>query len=42
MPFIPGYEEDKFLQTLEIKKEDIEPKADNCSKVAIKFMLSNI
>lgn len=33
MPFSPGYEEDKFLQSLGITKEDIEPKASNCTEV---------
>jgi len=33
MPFLPGYEEDRFLQSLEMKAEDIEPKASNCTKV---------
>jgi len=35
MPFVPGYEEDKFLQSLDIKKEDIEPKAKNCSQILV-------
>ena len=33
MPFTPGYEEDKFLQSLGITKDDIEPKAKNCTEV---------
>jgi hypothetical protein len=33
MPFVPGYEEDGFLKGLNLKLTDIEPKADNCSKV---------
>lgn len=37
MPFVPGYEEDGFLKGLSLKLEDIEPKADNCTKVCIQF-----
>jgi hypothetical protein len=33
MPFTPGYEEDGFLKALNITLNDIEPKADNCTKV---------
>lgn len=33
MPFIPGYQEDKFLQGLVSNWEDIEPLAENCTKV---------
>ena len=33
MPFRAGHEETKFLEQLRIKKEEIEPLADNCKKV---------
>ncbi|KAI8430637.1 hypothetical protein MSG28_000840 [Choristoneura fumiferana] len=35
MPFIAGHEEDKFLVSLGVKLEDIEPLAENCSKVLV-------
>lgn len=35
MPYIAGYEEDKFLRSLDLQLEDIEPLADNCSKVLV-------
>ncbi|OXA64823.1 galactosylgalactosylxylosylprotein 3-beta-glucuronosyltransferase P [Folsomia candida] len=35
MPFVPGYEEDGFLKGLSLKLEDIEPKADNCTKIYV-------
>lgn len=35
MPFSQGIEEDGFLISLGIKIEDIEPLADNCSKVYV-------
>lgn len=34
MPFVPGHEEDGFLKKLDISKEDIEAKADGCTKVS--------
>ena len=38
MPYIPGYEEDGFLKSLGITKDDIEFKADDCTKVCnLKF-----
>lgn len=36
MPFRSGYEETQFLESLNIKPEDIEFKAENCSKVSRK------
>ena len=33
MPYHVGYEEDKFLKSLNIKYSDIEPKARNCTEV---------
>ncbi|RVE53094.1 hypothetical protein evm_002191 [Chilo suppressalis] len=35
MPYIAGHEEDKFLVSLGLKIEDIEPLADNCTKVMV-------
>lgn len=35
MPYILGYEEDRFLLSLGIKMEHIEPLAENCSKVYV-------
>lgn len=35
MPYIAGHEEDRFLVSLGLKIEDIEPLADNCSKVLV-------
>ncbi|XP_028166807.1 galactosylgalactosylxylosylprotein 3-beta-glucuronosyltransferase S [Ostrinia furnacalis] len=35
MPYILGHEEDGFLVSLGLKMEDIEPLADNCSKVLV-------
>lgn len=35
MPYIAGHEEDRFLVSLGIKLDDIEPLADNCSKVLV-------
>lgn len=40
MPYVPGYEEDGFLKGFGFKLEDIEPKADNCSKVS--YCYSNL
>ena len=34
MPFRPGHEETKFLESLKIKNKDIEVKADGCTKVS--------
>ncbi|KAL4705703.1 hypothetical protein ACJJTC_018776 [Scirpophaga incertulas] len=35
MPYIAGQEEDKFLLSLNMRVEDIEPQADNCSKILV-------
>ncbi|XP_026500730.2 galactosylgalactosylxylosylprotein 3-beta-glucuronosyltransferase S-like [Vanessa tameamea] len=35
MPFIAGHEEDRFLVSLDLKVEDIEPLAANCTKVLV-------
>lgn len=35
MPFSPGYEEDGFLKSLQIKQADIQLKADNCTKLLV-------
>ncbi|XP_075990905.1 galactosylgalactosylxylosylprotein 3-beta-glucuronosyltransferase S-like [Anticarsia gemmatalis] len=35
MPYIAGHEEDRFLVSLGLKIEDIEPLAANCSKVLV-------
>jgi beta-1,3-glucuronyltransferase S len=35
MPYIAGHEEDRFLVSLGLKIEDIEPLADNCSRVLV-------
>lgn len=35
MPFIAGHEEDRFLVSLGLKLDDIEPLADNCSKILV-------
>lgn len=35
MPFIAGHEEDKFLVSLDLQIEDIEPLADNCTKILV-------
>lgn len=35
MPYTTGHEEDAFLISLGLKLEDIEPLADNCSKVLV-------
>lgn len=35
MPYQAGYEEDKFLVNLGLNIEDIEPLADNCTKVLV-------
>lgn len=34
MPFIPGYEEDGFMKSLNINASEIEPLAFNCTKVS--------
>ncbi|KAK2704585.1 hypothetical protein QYM36_016847 [Artemia franciscana] len=34
MPFLSGYEETVFLAGLNITNDDIEPLADNCTKVS--------
>ena len=35
MPFTAGYEEDGFLKSLGLKKEDLEPLADNWTKTLV-------
>lgn len=35
MPYIAGHEEDRFLVSLGLKLEDIEPLANNCSKILV-------
>ncbi|CAK1554765.1 unnamed protein product [Leptosia nina] len=35
MPYIAGHEEDRFLVSLGLKMEDIEPLAANCSKILV-------
>ncbi|XP_069959070.1 galactosylgalactosylxylosylprotein 3-beta-glucuronosyltransferase P isoform X2 [Cherax quadricarinatus] len=35
MPYNVGFEEDGFLKALKIKPEDIEPLADNCTKILV-------
>lgn len=35
MPYKTGYEEDSFLQSLGLKVEDIEVKADGCTKILV-------
>lgn len=35
MPYIAGHEEDRFLVSLGLKLDDIEPLAANCSKVLV-------
>ncbi|CAG4962216.1 unnamed protein product [Parnassius apollo] len=35
MPYIAGHEEDKFLVSLGLQMEDIEPLADNCTKILV-------
>ncbi|XP_043214124.1 DNA-directed RNA polymerase II subunit RPB1-like isoform X1 [Amphibalanus amphitrite] len=35
MPFTAGYEEDGFLKSLGLKKDDLEPLADNCTKILV-------
>ncbi|CAG0921023.1 unnamed protein product, partial [Notodromas monacha] len=35
MPYLPGHEEDRFLQSLDIELEDILPLADNCTQVYV-------
>lgn len=39
MPFKVGYEEDGLLKNLNINIKEIEPKAENCTKVSHKFQL---
>lgn len=34
MPYKVGYEEDYFIKSLGVKITDLEPKADNCTKVS--------
>ncbi|CAG0899398.1 unnamed protein product [Darwinula stevensoni] len=35
MPYRAGFEEDGFLRSLEISVDDVEPKADNCTKIYV-------
>ncbi|XP_065340698.1 galactosylgalactosylxylosylprotein 3-beta-glucuronosyltransferase S [Cloeon dipterum] len=35
MPYKAGHEEDQFLKSLDLKMSDIEPKANNCTKVLV-------
>ena len=35
MPYIAGHEEDRFLVSLGLKLDEIEPLADNCSKILV-------
>ncbi|CAG0898385.1 unnamed protein product [Darwinula stevensoni] len=35
MPYVPGYEEDGLLQSLNITYQDIEPLADDCTKIYV-------
>jgi beta-1,3-glucuronyltransferase len=35
MPYLPGHEEDRFLQSLGIEMTDIEPLANDCSQVYV-------
>lgn len=35
MPYKAGYEEDAFLKSIELKIENIEPKANDCTEVYV-------
>lgn len=35
MPFRAGYEEDEFLKSIELKLEQIEPLANNCTEILV-------
>jgi len=35
MPYKVGFEEDRFLSALGIRLDEIEPKAENCTRVCI-------
>lgn len=35
MPYKAGYEEDEFLKSIDLKLENIEPKAKNCTEVLV-------
>uniref|UniRef100_T1H0C7 Galactosylgalactosylxylosylprotein 3-beta-glucuronosyltransferase n=1 Tax=Megaselia scalaris TaxID=36166 RepID=T1H0C7_MEGSC len=35
MPYKAGYEEDKFLKSLKLRLEDVEPKARNCTEILV-------
>ncbi|XP_050426846.1 galactosylgalactosylxylosylprotein 3-beta-glucuronosyltransferase S-like [Adelges cooleyi] len=35
MPYQVGFEEDRFLMALGVRLEDIEPKAENCTKILV-------
>ena len=37
MPYIPGYEEDGFLKSLDLTLEDIEPRANKCTEVYLLY-----
>jgi len=34
MPYKAGFEEDRFLSALSVRLDDIEPKAENCTRVS--------
>lgn len=35
MPYKAGYEEDEFLKSIQLKIDDIEPKANNCTEILV-------
>lgn len=35
MPYLPGHEEDRFLQSLDIRLDDVLPLANNCTEVLV-------
>jgi beta-1,3-glucuronyltransferase S len=35
MPYEAGYEEDKFLRSIDLKIDEIEPKANDCTEVYV-------
>lgn len=35
MPYRAGYEEDKFLRSLRLSLDEIEPKANSCTQVIL-------
>lgn len=42
MPYKAGFEEDRFLSALAIQLDEIEPKAENCTRVCITIMYNRI